>query len=273
MKVPDHASRTAEDHHLRSRWMRELIQTPDRANAPRGATRIPKMIVQYWHDLSAVPADVRECVDSWEQFTKHGFGRLLFGDGDARCFIDAELGGQYTAAFDVCRHPAMRCDYFRLCYMVRRGGFYVDADDVYIGRYCESWFDDDRLKVQALCYDNASGTMVRSDEFAAAGADSQDWIFYANNNPLIAPAAHPVLCLALERATGILLSHPNASDIQSTTGPGNLTASLVRHSVASERAGKSRDFVIMANWEAVAVSRWPLSYRTDERNWRLWRPG
>jgi len=104
-------------------------------------------------------------------------------------------------------------------------------------------------------------------------AYSPDWIFYVNNNPLIAPASHPIVNLALDRSTRILLSQGGERlDIQATTGPGNLTASLVRHSIASETAGRARDFLLLTNWEAMSISRWPLSYRGDERNWRLWNP-
>jgi hypothetical protein len=28
----------------------------------------------------------------------------------------------------------------------------------------------------------------------------------------------------------------------------------------------------LPDWDEVATSRWPLSYRDDERNWRHWNP-
>ena len=30
--------------------------------------------------------------------------------------------------------------------------------------------------------------------------------------------------------------------------------------------------VELGEWDFISVSRWPLSYRNDERNWRLWKP-
>jgi hypothetical protein len=165
----------------------------------------------------------------------------------------------------------MRCDYFRLCYIYRHGGFYVDADEVYQGGDCESLYRDNRLKIQPLCYDTQTDTMVGSDVFIGKKTYSPDWIFYVNNNPLVAPPFHPVVRSALARSTRILLSQTGERfDIQFTTGPGNLTASLVQHSIASSDAGKSRNFLLLTNWEAISTSRWPLSYREDERNWRLW---
>ncbi|SRR6266540_154827 len=267
-------SRIAEDDHLRSCYMRELVQETSFIDVPSGPANIPKVLVQFWHDSAAIPADVCECLDSWEPLTGQGFKRVLFNDNEARRFIAKQFGSSQVAAFDRCPHPAMRCDYFRLCYIFRHGGFYVDADEVYQGGDCQSWFRDNRLKIQPLCYDTLSNTMIQSDAFVKNQAYSPKWIFYVNNNPLIAPAAHPIIGLALARSTRILLRHRGKRiDIQSTTGPGNFTSSLVRHSINSKLASKTRDFLFLTNWDAVSISRWPLSYRHDERNWRLWIPG
>jgi hypothetical protein len=54
------------------------------------------------------------------------------------------------------------------------------------------------------------------------------------------------------------------------TGPGNLTASLVHHAIASDLVGRALDFTIVPGWDVISLSRWPLSYRSDQRNWRLW---
>ncbi len=273
MQFLNDPSHIAEDDRLRSRHMRELVQETAPTDAPAGPANIPKVIVQFWHDSSAIPPDVCECLDSWQPLTGQGFKQVLFDDNEAKRFITSQLGGPYVAAFDRCRHPAMRCDYFRLCYILTRGGFYVDADEVYQGGDCQSLFRDNRLKIQPLCYDTLSDTMVQADAFIRNRTYSPDWIFFVNNNPLVAPASHPVIRLALARSTRLLLRNRGGQlDIQSTTGPGNLTASVVRHSVASTLAGKTGDFLLLTNWEAMSISRWPLSYRDDERNWRLWNP-
>ena len=264
-------SSIAEDDDLRSRHIRELVREAVPIEISASRTDIPKVIVQFWHDLHEIPEDVQECLDSWERLKKQGFKRVLFDDAAARRFISKRLGGSYLAAFDLCHHPAMRCDYFRLCYVVTYGGFYVDADEVYQGTDCNHFFRDNRLKIQPLCYDTATGMMIKPDVLVRERGYSPGWIFYVNNNPLVAPANHPVIRLALDRATRILLSCvERRPEIQSTTGPGNLTASLVRHSIASKLTGRTRDFLILPSWEATSISRWPLSYRNDERNWRLW---
>lgn len=273
MQLRNNPLHISEDDRLRSCHIRELVQDRVPIDAPSGHVKIPKLIIQFWHDLAALPPDVRECLYSWEPLTTHGFKRVLTDDNEARAFISRRFGRRYVAAFDRCRHPAMRSDYFRLCYIYRHGGFYVDADEVYQGGDCKSLYRDNRLKIQPLCYDTQTNTMVHTGVFIGKKTYSSDWTFYVNNNPLVAPPFHPVVRLALARSTRILLSQAGERlDIQSTTGPGNLTASLVQHSIACRAAGKDRDFLLLTNWGAISTSRWPLSYREDERNWRLWNP-
>jgi len=264
-------SRIAEDDDLRSACIRKLVQKSVSFNKRHGTAAIPKVIIQFWHDLDDIPKDVQECLDSWKSLIPQGFKRVLFDDHAARNFIHERFGAKYVAAFDLCHHPAMRCDYFRLCYVLEAGGFYVDADELYQGSDCQSLFSDDRLKLQPLCYDNLSECMVQTCDFLKHGAYSPLWIFYVNNNPIIAPPDHPVIQLALERATWILLSRTEERpDIQSTTGPGNLSANLVRHWIRLEREGKDQDFDFLHDWDSHSISKWPLSYRNDERNWRIW---
>lgn len=263
----------ADDDQLRSQYVWQLIQATPSYTAPPNDTAIPRLIVQYWHDLKAIPPDVQECIDSWSRLADQGFARRLFDDATARQFIAREYGGTELRAFNRCPHPAMRCDYFRLCYIFKHGGFYVDADDVYQGSDIRSWFHDERLKIQPLCYEVPTGTMIAARTFTTEESCSRERIYYVNNNPLIAPSAHPVIHLALERSTRVLLSRSRSRfDIQSATGPGNLTRSLVRHSVAGDFTERSRDFLLLTDWDTVSTSHWPLSYRNDERNWRLWRP-
>ncbi len=262
----------AEHHGARSAHIRELVRSRPPTGSPPLASRIPKMIVQFWDDPLQLPGDVQECLDSWRPLLDSGFDRVLFDDGSARRFVTNMLGRRYARAFDRCHHPSMRCDYFRLCYLLVFGGFYVDADETYLGASCDDLFLDDMLKVQPMCYDVTCNSMVPNEMFADESQDSPEWIFYVNNNPLIAPPQHPLLKLALARSTRILLSGPGHPDIQSTTGPGNLTASLVRHSLSCQIAGRARDFALIESWDSISVSKWPLSYRADARNWRLWRP-
>ncbi|MFG2925564.1 glycosyltransferase family 32 protein [Streptomyces sp. NPDC048305] len=235
------------------------------------AAPVPRVIVQFWDDTSHTPADVQECMTSWMPLEEEGFRRRVYDDESARSLINRQFGKTYTAAFDSCSHPAMRADYFRLCYLSRNGGFYVDADDVYQGTDWTPLFRDSRLRLQALCYDTATDTMADPMQAIMADGHGDRFIHYVNNNPIIAPAEHPVIVAALEASTATLLAHTDGPlDIQSTTGPGNLTVQLARHALQCQQSGQPVDVEILPAWDTVAVSRWPLSYRDDQRNWRLW---
>ena len=269
------AERVADDDRLRSNYVRELLWEAEHDNPAPLANAIPTTIMQFWDNASAIPADVCECLDSWRSAAAAaGLTYTLFDDASAEGCIATSLGSAFADAFTRCPHPAMRSDYFRLCYIFRYGGLYVDADDVYRGVGLLSCFDDGRLKVQPLCYDVVSDGMVPAEVFRERQESASSWIFYVNNNPLVAPPFHPIVRLALARATSLLVGDSDLRfDVQATTGPGNLTRCLVRHAVTvgTSRPG-ARDFLLLSDWDEVATSRWPLSYRDDERNWRRWDP-
>ncbi|MET9443556.1 glycosyltransferase [Streptomyces sp. NPDC006610] len=260
-----------EDHAYRSQYLRHLTGMLSKPTTAAHADPIPRVIVQFWDDSAHIPADVQECMTSWTVLEDQGFRREVYDDDSARKLINFLFGEAHTAAFDSCSHPAMRSDYFRLCYLARNGGFYVDADDVYQGTDWTPLFPDSRLRLQALCYDTATDTMVDPQQAMTADGYRGTFIHYVNNNPIIAPAGHPVIVAALQASTAALLAHTGGPlDIQSLTGPGNLTVALARHALHREQFGQSIDVEILLTWDTVAVSRWPLSYRSDERNWRLW---
>lgn len=262
-----------EDDRRRSRYVRDLLGASPigRDDMPPDES-IPRTIVQYWHNPEDIPSDVEACLSSWDSVRAGGIKRRVFDDRTALEFIAEELTPDHVSAFERCHHPAMRCDYFRLCYIHRLGGLYIDADDVMLGDV--SWlFERATLKIRPLCYDPALHDTVDVQAALAVDAQVDDRTFYFNNNPLAAPAGHPVIADALQRATAKLLEGGRAiADIQSTTGPGNLTACLVRHDAYGQSVGRERDFEILMDWDRFAESVWPLSYRNDDRNWRRWRP-
>lgn len=262
---------TDEDHRARSNFVRGLVQRSGQSDAvsPDAETKPPRRIIQFWNDLDRLPSDVRECFESWSELETQGFARFLFDERQARAFIAQSLGPRWANAYDRCYHPAMQADYFRLCYVFLEGGIYVDADDVYNASDVEFLFSDGRLKVQPLCYDVSTHEMVPISVFMRPGANSSSWIFYFNNNPLIAGRGHPIVQRALTNATVSLERRTTGElpDIQSTTGPGNLTKSIF--DASAEDAQVERWLLVLHDWEDVATSKWPLSYRYDERNWRL----
>jgi hypothetical protein len=262
---------TEEDHHACSTFVRELVQRSRESDVTSSVfpRKPPKRIVQFWNDLDRLPGDVKECIESWRRTEEQGFDLVLFDEHEAKDYIRRRLGPRYEKAYDKCYHPAMQSDYFRLCYILMEGGCYVDADDVYHGHAIQHLFTDGRLKIQPLCYDMATNEMVPPSVFTEPGANALSWIFYFNNNPLIAVCGHPIVERALAKAT-LSLERDTVDelpDIQSTSGPGNLTKTIF--DTATKNGEIEETLLVLRDWEGIATSRWPLSYRNDERNWRL----
>lgn len=263
-----------EDDQLRSNFIRDLtLQQLKLTPSPidydtADSALIPKILIRYWHDPRDLPEDVRTCLNSWERLSKEGFEFRMFDDISAAAYIADRYGARELRAFARCRHPAMRCDYLRMCFVLAEGGLYVDADDVLLGEGWKSLFRDSKLKVQPLCYDISSSKMLPAADIWRVDLPTNGRIFYLNNDPIAAPPNHPVLRRALDRATEKLLGTDRFPEIQATTGPGNFTAALAAHARELRVSGNLPDFELLRDWEAIAETRWELSYRDDARNWR-----
>lgn len=263
-----------ENAKLRSAFIRETAQRQLRETykAADGfeasSASIPKRLIRYWHDPCDLPGDVRACLDSWDRLGDAGFEFHMFDDASGAAYIADHYGDRERTAFARCSHPAMRCDYLRMCFVLAEGGLYVDADDVLLGEGWTQLFRDGRLKLQPLCYDIAAGAMASAADIWRSDLPTGDRVFYVNNDPIAAPPGHPVLCRALADATAKLLDPNWYPEIQSTTGPGNLTAALAAHAHNLQMAGSPPDFELLRDWDSIAEMRWNLSYRNDARNWR-----
>jgi len=259
------------DHRDRSNFVRDLVQRPNESVGELAGHLAPppRRIVQFWDDLSQLPEDVRECMESWKTLERFGFELQVFDESSARAFIQIHLGPRYEKAFDKCYHPSMKSDYFRYSYIFVKGGFYVDADDVYHGTTIDHLFTDGRLKLQPFCYDIATAQMVPPSLFVNPRANQLSWIFYFNTTPLIAVRNHPIVERALLNATTSLEqeSKDGLPEVQAATGPGNLTRSVFE--VVTNESRPEEVLLVVHDWEKTSTSKWPLSYRSDKRNWRL----
>lgn len=260
-----------EDHRARSAYVRRVVQrTGEPGPVPEAFSSGPRRtIVLFWDDLERLPGDVGECIESWKPLEMRGFDVRIFDNNGARELVASRLGPRHENAYRRCYHPAMQSDYFRLCYILVEGGCYIDADDVHNGPGIEHLFDDGRLKIQPLCYDVETDRMVPPEIFTKPGADAPTWIFYFNNNPLLAAPGHPIVERALANATAAIEQATGGEllEIQSTTGPGILTRSIFE--LAQQSDATLSALHVLRDWDNVARSRWPLSYRSDRRNWRL----
>jgi mannosyltransferase OCH1-like enzyme len=263
-------STSSENHQQRSEFIRSLVQNPRKESCAHvlAKTSVPKVIVQYWDNHKKLPRDVEECICSWSKWTKAGYLHHIFDEHAAKEFIVAALGKRHGTAFQNCYHPAMQADYFRLCYLFVKGGLYVDADDICIGREIDWLFSDSRLKLQPLCYDIESNSMINPKVFLEISAYSPSWIFYVNNNPLASSSGHPIIERALKQATYALqtIDQNSLPEIQETTGPGNLSKAIF--DLGRMNGKLDKELMVLDDWDSIAISKWPLSYRDDARNWR-----
>jgi hypothetical protein len=260
------------DEKLRSSAIRDIV-TMEMGAHPACQSRealgdIPRTLVRFWHDHSALPEDVAACMSTWDRLAEDGFAIRTYDDDAAHSYISERYDHMYAQAFLRCSHPAMRSDYLRLCVLVCEGGLYVDCDDVLLGEGWTRLFEDGKLKLQPLCYDISAGGMMDSATIWRCDLPAGERNFYVNNDPIAGPAGHPILRKALLRATDLLLAAEGRPEIQATTGPGNLTTIVAAHARELLARGDALDFSLIRDWEKIAEMRWDLRYRRDERNWR-----
>ena len=231
----------------------------------------PRTIVQFWHDLARVAADVEECIASWTRWETSRLHASIVRRARAKAFISGSLGARHERAFERCYHPAMQADYFRLCYLLVEGGFYVDADDVCVRyRY--------RLAIRGRPA-QTSAALLRH-RFWDNGEARLCFFILMLTTPAgfststtihsLQVREHPIIERALSQATGLLelAGEDVLPEIQTATGPGNLSKSIFELGTTSGGDIES-DLVVLRDWDSIAVSKWPLSYRDDARNWRL----
>lgn len=222
-------------------------------NIPGSHEKVPRRIVQFW-DQETVPPDVRDCIASWRAIP--GFDHVLFDDVRAREFIRAECEARHLEAYDLCNHPAMKSDLFRLAYLYRHGGVYVDADDIYEGPDLNRLFDPDGL------------FRLRSISFTRSPAERPAMIY--NNNPIFCVANDEILRKALERATMIMLSLGKRDfyNMLAITGP--LNVSIAVYGTALDCIARGTDFLFnpIIGWDEVAKKSGMMEYQKTTRNWR-----
>lgn len=262
-------SEIAENDSLRSVYLFEhIIKDYSEENKSEDFfSEIPKQIIQYW-DSKEIPTDVGLIMDTW---SKSGLDMIVYNRESAKEFIKEYGNETQINAFEMCMHPAMRADYFRLLYLYMRGGLYVDADNKYNKVQVSSFFINNKIKIYPLCYDRETDKMVEISHFFYDTKPNSNYIYYINNDPIFAPPKHPLIKLALNRATNnIIDKKENFKNIQSIAGPGNLTASIVQYCIKCKQENSAIDIEFLKNWNKISTPQWDLEYRKDQRNWRIW---
>lgn len=223
-------------------------------NIPKSHETVPRRIMQFW-DQETIPTEVQECMASWRAIPD--FDHVIFDDARAREFIRVEYEARHLEAYDLCNHPAMKSDLFRLAYLYHQGGVYIDADDTYAGSGINRVFDE------GSCF------RLRSASFTRNQTESPAMIY--NNNPIFCVANDEILRKALERATSIMhsLGKREYYNMLVITGPLNLSIGVYATALDCVAAGTEFLFHPIIGWDDVAKKNVNMEYQKTKRDWRL----
>lgn len=227
-----------------------LRMLPDVPPARALAHPIPSVIVQFW-DSSAVPEDVGQAIATWRDHNSD-FEHRLFDAPGARGFIGEAHGEAAVRAFDRCHHPAMKADFFRVAYLLKEGGIYIDADDACVRPI--------RTLVQA----------IGDARFAASV--SGDAAPYVHNWFLAAAPGTAILRSAMAEMIAII-EHLHIAggraDIWHTSGPGLITRAVARALAEAPEAGGDAIFLTTQQYRGYSATQEDLAYKkTPVGNWR-----
>jgi hypothetical protein len=249
--------RSWEDLGLLVSWLMRRSRQPGPGVGHRAAG-----VFNYW-DQSSPPPDVVACLDSWH---RAGPPVATYDHGAAVDYLERHYGGEVLRAFHHAHHPSAQSDIFRMARLLRDGGLYVDADDLFIG--------DEPLPAFAagsallpLAVTRADGrSIVPLVDDPQPGAS---W-YYLGSAPWFADAGHPFVARALERAVATMARRRQAGElaqIHADVGPGCVSMAALDHVRACLRSGSDPDLSLAPAWTFVEQSR-PLAYKATDRNWR-----
>ncbi|MDR3572397.1 MAG: glycosyltransferase, partial [Anaerolineaceae bacterium] len=163
---------------------------------------IPERIIQFWDSLEVTP-DIQRLMNSWGD-KNPGYEYVLFNDETARRFLQENFTADVFRAYVRVKEPAQKSDIFRLAYLAKEGGVYVDADD-----FCLA-------PLAGLIAPQALLALYQEDH----GTVGNNFIAVVPQHPIILEALAQVV-LAVNRGDGDM---PWLS-----TGPALLTRSIAQH--------------------------------------------
>lgn len=149
-------------------------------------------IVQYWNS-TVIPHEIQELISSWSNLNPRDNHRV-FDSTAAVEFVAENYDAEITAAFQDITIPAMSCDVFRVAYLLKEGGVYVDC-----GSRCLQ-------PISAWGISSTNLTLLRK------------WHGAVWNGLICAPAGHPWLSELWDRISSVLRDRQEGN-IWALTGP------------------------------------------------------
>ena len=108
-----------------NRFIKLYFDTYERIKPFGDSNGIPKTIVQYWNTIN-IPHEIKKLMATWKD-NNYGFSHELFHREEAINFIETNYDKEISDIFKKLRIPAMQSDFFRVAYILKKGGIYIDA--------------------------------------------------------------------------------------------------------------------------------------------------
>lgn len=181
------------------------------------------------------------------------FEYTWFCEASARDFLLENYGTELANLFEFCHHPAMKSDLFRVAYLAKKGGWYVDADEVSLRplrELVEAYPEKDLF----LSYSNKGCYLI--------------------NGFMAARAQHPIIVNVLSKIVRSLSKAQKAGikpNIWDATGPGQISCGVAEHLILTKRTDEvtQRMGLLHANTLESFREMKPLIYKqTISGNWR-----
>lgn len=237
---------------LRQQTMEELAALDAK---PRHALSIPRRILQFW-DKPQPPGEVAMLMERCKAANPN-YEYVLFSDSDAQDFIATNYGTDHVNTYRNCFHVSAKADFFRLAYLYKMGGFYVDADEV-----CDRSLD----------------TVFQAGGYTEIYSFSRGLPSCVNNWFIGSIAGTPIIEQALDyciQNIDSVVRNGRRSGVWVLTGPGVLTFSILDLFCNPRRnTGTANPFhncVLIDEREYRKLfSAPPMEYKsTKDGNWRL----
>jgi hypothetical protein len=256
------------DYETRSRiiraWVRTILADPA-ARALRPASAIPRRMVQFWHAESP-PVDIVDVMRTWPA-ANADLDHEIFSDRTALDFIRAMHPQNAAAAFAYATNPMLRSDLFRLLYLSRKGGIYIDADEE-CRAPIEPLLDTKcTLLLAPRVWRFADRKEVTVAE-AIGGVSPDNCGFFLGNAPIACRAGHPVITAIAEFAVARVLQAKNEgrpAHVVDSTSAQMFTEIALSHLFATpDPTSRLDDVGLLLDWRSrFSTERW-LSYKSGK---------
>lgn len=226
---------------------------------PEGVAPIPRILMQYWD--REPPSQVAALIERNRALSAgNGVQHRLFDDDSARAYLREWSPPQCLAAYDMAPHAAMKSDLFRLCFLFREGGYYLDSDMVLREGFAE-------------LFDTGGPATV----FVWNSHDRRNvcnWLIGATPGAALIKLAMHAACDSIRDAC-VRNRQDALRNILGVSGPGLLTRAVAYelartpHAASSALTMRSVEFAYTKVQNGPEFLRQKLEYKSTERHWEV----